>query len=470
MPRFRANAGTIALLCVIPASAYYALLLSAGAGSFLAPVPNGLTFNSMLLHLLRGHFDVDPAAIGAEGYLRDGKVYAYFGILPALARSVVMWLPNFATTDLTRICCIIATTLMALFKVLSLRLIWQCAGKPTHSVTLALLVAAILVSGPQIEFLRPSIYQEVELWSGMLSAVYVYLLLVGLTREDGFSPRVLGRMAAVAGFCLLTRVSMALGLYVATGSIWLYVTWRQTKEKSDHRLISILLPFGPSLLILTAFVAVTAVINEVRWVNPLVFADFTRAIILDQYPDRLARLQQYGEFNLSRLGYGIGYYFWPLWAFRNSAGELIWSHFEAGFTDCCVELPPSSFLISDPLLLGLTAYGLIRTARGKPSQRPLIAGAAAGLLVPILLMLTAFSMTFRYRMEFYPFFELFAFLGFAALLAAPSRRATVLVATASIVGIVTAQGWWLLYMLSPFGPAGGRLGSFTVGAFYRSLF
>lgn len=469
-PQFRGDAGTIALLWVIPAAAYYALLLTAGTGDLLAPVPNGLTFNSMLLHLLHGRFDVDPAAIGAEGYLRDGAVYAYFGILPALARSVVVWLPNFATTDLTRVCCMIAATSMAFFKVLSLRLIWQCAGKPSRSTILVLLVAAILVSGPQIQFLRPSIYQEVELWSGALAAAYVYLFLVGLTHANGFSPHVLGQMAAVAGLCLLTRVSMALGLYVATGFIWIYLAWRQSKTGSDRLLISRLLPLIPSFVILTSFVAVTAVINQERWANPLVFADFTRALILEQYPERLARLQQYGEFNPARFGYGLGYYFIPLWAFRDSAGQLIWSHFEAGFTNCCVELPPSSFLISDPLLVGLAAYGVIHAAREQISQRPLIAAAAGGLLVPILLMLTAFSMTFRYRMEFYPFFELFAFLGFAALLAAPSRRATALVAKASIIGIVTAHGWWLLYMLSPFGPAGSRLGSFTVDAFYRSLF
>ena len=60
--------------------------LTRGSFNFLAPVPFGLTFNSMAAHLLAGRFDVDPAAVGAEGFARDGRIYAYFGIFCALLR------------------------------------------------------------------------------------------------------------------------------------------------------------------------------------------------------------------------------------------------------------------------------------------------------------------------------------------------------------------------------------------------
>src|SRR5205809_684359 len=76
----------IVLICLMPAAAYYAFLLSLGFPGFFAPSQRGLTFNSMLLHLLDGSFDVDPETIGDEGVLRGGRVYAYFGIVPALLR------------------------------------------------------------------------------------------------------------------------------------------------------------------------------------------------------------------------------------------------------------------------------------------------------------------------------------------------------------------------------------------------
>ena len=68
------------------AVSYYAALLSLGSPRFLTPAPGGLTFNSMLLHMLNGSFDVDPETIGIDGVVRNGLTYTYFGIVPALLR------------------------------------------------------------------------------------------------------------------------------------------------------------------------------------------------------------------------------------------------------------------------------------------------------------------------------------------------------------------------------------------------
>src|SRR5436190_23040454 len=69
--------GTV-LLWLIPAITYYAYLICLNLGDYLkgpyqgsilfSPVVYGLTFNSMLLHLLHGAFDIDPATIGPEGF------------------------------------------------------------------------------------------------------------------------------------------------------------------------------------------------------------------------------------------------------------------------------------------------------------------------------------------------------------------------------------------------------------------
>jgi hypothetical protein len=450
------------LLLLIPAGLYYRLLLTAGGGLF-EPVNLGLTFNSMLLHLLHGQFDVDPSTIGTEGYSHGSTVYAYFGILPALLRAPFLWLPHFAAIDFTRLGCLIAVVAAAGAKLMSVRLMWRQGDARAPSLLLMAMVAAVLMSGPQIEFLRPSIYQEVELWAGALTAMFVYLVLRGLCAEDGFSPSLLKAMAITAGLCLLTRVSNALGLYVAFGLIWLCVARRALMARQP--LARLVVPFA----IILAFVAAAALINFARCGNPLVFADFSHALMNDQYPDRLGRMQRYGEFNLDRIGYGLGYYFAPFWAMRDAAGNFLWSGFENGFAGCCIELPPSSFFVSDPLLIGLCAFGIVQVFGDQAERRDLVAAAGLGLLVPIVLILSAFGMTFRYRMEFYPFFELFAFLGVARLAARPAGRAPAIVLAGAVGGIVTAHAMWLLYMLSPFGPPANALGSLTVGEFYRSL-
>ena len=73
------NSGEASLLSpwllAVAALALYAVPLAAGGGPF-APVHDGMVFNSMLTHLLRGRFDVAPATIGFEGFARNGRIYS----------------------------------------------------------------------------------------------------------------------------------------------------------------------------------------------------------------------------------------------------------------------------------------------------------------------------------------------------------------------------------------------------------
>lgn len=116
-----------------------------------------------------------------------------------------------------------------------------------------------------------------------------------------------------------------------------------------------------------------------------------------------------------------------------------------------VELPPSSFLLSDPLLVALAALGLATLlGRGAAAwDRPAARAVTAGLAVPPALMLTAFVMAFRSRVEFYPLLELLAFVALACAprvarwgSAVSPRRALAVLAVASVVA---AHALLLLY-------------------------
>jgi hypothetical protein len=463
------NARRSALLLLFPLTAcYYAFLLTAaGNNGLFAPMPYGLTFNSMLLHLLHGRFDVDPAAIGREGYLRDGAIYAYFGVFPALLRAPLLGLRDFATTDFTRLSCLLAVSVMASFKMLSAGLVWRSAGG-RDALLLPLLVAAILLGGPQIQFLWPSIFVESVLWSGAWTAVFIYLVLRGWTgREGGFTAGLLCALALVAGLCLLTRVSTALGLYVAFALIWLWRCAGEIRGRpiAPKRLVVLAMPVA----VAAAFAAATGFVNHQRWGNPLLFVDLTRALMMVEFPERLERLQQYGALNPIRLGFGLIYYFLPVWMLRDGSGQLWWAEFVKRTMDSA-ELPPSTFLISDPLLIGLAIYGVLGLIRRiVPGPMPVVL-TAAGLLIPIGLMLIAIHMTFRYRMEFYPLFEVLAFIGFWRLSAnGPRPAATTFVAAGAAASIIAAHAMWLLYAMSPFGPADKFLGGRSVVEFYGSL-
>lgn len=458
------------LLLLLPAIGFYFVLLTVSGGSGLfEPVTYGLNFNSMLLHLLRGRFDVDPAAIGYEGYLRDGAVYSYFGILPALLRAPFLWLPDFAATDFTRLSCLVAVSLMALLKLRAVLLVWETSATAWRPVILSLLIAVILLSGPQIQFLRPSVYQEVLLWQGVFAAAFVLLVLRGWISPAGFTPGLLSALAADAGLCLLTGVSTGLGLYVAVGLIWLWQADQATRRGREWTRLGEL---WAAPLLLIVFAGVTAVVNLERWGNPLVFVDLSRGLIgmAARHGGGPSNPAAYGAFNPIRLPFGLGYYFLPLWVLHDGSGHLWWQ----GFTDRTmidVELPPSSFFVSDPLLVGLALYGAIRLRRATAMpRRALIALAALGLGVPAVLMLMALAMTFRYRLEFYPLLELGALVGFRCLLAAAPRRIPVaLFASAAAVSIIAAHLLWLAYMLSPFGKGSEHLGQRSALGYYECL-
>lgn len=472
LPSSRNRDTAVALLYLVAAIIYYEALIFAVRGGLFPPVARGLTFNSMLMHLLRGRFDVDPSAIGFEGFLRNGKTYAYFGILPALLRLVFLPLPHFATTDFTALSCLAAAALMALFKLLSLLTVWHRFGDRRDTALVVLFGSAILLSGAQIEFLVPSIYQEVCLWADVFAAAFVYLVLRGYCSEEGFTGGLLALMALAAGLCLLTRVSTALGLYIAFGLLWIHLACRRLRATpTPMSSLRGLVPLLAAGLLLAGFVVVTGFINYERWGNPLTFADFHRALSETQlHPDRLVRLETYGEFNPIRVGYGLVYYFFPVWVLRGADGHLLWAAFQHRVIDGA-ELPPSSFFLSDPLLIGLTGYTLFYLMLKKDIRQPGVVGAVmSGLLVPGVLMLCAIYMAFRYRIEFYPFFEFCAFIGFAHLLSRPGRTGKTLFAAGAVIGIAAAQILYILYTVSPLGPATRwYLSHIDLLSFYRMM-
>jgi hypothetical protein len=337
----------------------------------------------------------------------------------------------------------------------------------------------VLITGAPLQFLRPSIFQEAVLWAGAFAAAFVYLVLRGWSSENGFTPRLLSAMAAVAGLCLLSRVSTALGLYLALGLICLRLAWADLRSGDRGRMLQRLRQFLWPILILGSFVVVTFFINWERWGNPLVFVDLSRSLkTVREFTDRFERERLYGEFNPIRVGYGLLYYFTPAWIFRDGSGQFLWQGFASRTLDSA-ELPPAGFLVTDPLLLGLAVYGMVRLIRDRALPgRSLIGLTGFGLSVPGLLMLMAIHMTFRYRMEFYPLFELFGFIGFGCIAAAAARRRGVgrlsakategVVAMAALWSIVIAHGLWLIYAVSPLGPAWMEMHGAGVVEFYRA--
>jgi hypothetical protein len=211
--------------------------------------------------------------------------------------------------------------------------------------------------------------------------------------------------------------------------------------------------FIAPLMVLALFASGTGFINHKRFGNPLVFHDPTLQTIVR--PHGVPALEQYGEFNPHRIPYALMYYFAPVWFIHSSDGDLRFNDYRRRELDLA-EPPPSSFFVSDPLLLVLAAAGfsaLLRRDRVALS-RPAAGAIAAALAVPPVLMLMAFVMAFRYRMEFYPLFVFLALIGAFGtkpeIVAPRPRSATGLVLVASF-GIILSHLVLGAYKLSPWG-------------------
>ena len=432
---------------------YYLAEISDAGTAFGRPSPPlNLTFNSMLDHLLRGRFDVDPWTVGNEGFSRGGLVYAYWGIFPTLLRLPLLVSSRWLQIDVTLWSCWIAVCIAVAIKLHTLRIV----GRATPNVPAWLLsytAIALALSGAQICFLRPLLYQEVCLWAGVFAALFVFAGVRGILSEfaKGYDLEI---MAGAFGGCLLTRVSIAIGLLAALLAVMLVILMRRRLPGNALSRAQVLRP----LFIAGCFVGIAAFVNFQRFGNIATFADYSIYNYNKLFPDRVARTAAYGLFNISRLPFGTIYYFFPVWVIQGSNHQLLLGTVRDRLIDAA-ELPPGSFLLSDPLLLALGLSGVTTIVKRKFvafSAKALVTAIAGGLVVPAFLMLTAISMCFRYRLDFYPMFEFLAFVGLATYDASEvsprwaSRRALLLLL---FVSVVFSHLEMALYRLGDLGPA-----------------
>ena len=450
-----AHPAAIVSIILVVAFLYYWPLLTHGNFNLFHKTWMGLAFNSMLLHLADGRFDVDPDAILFEGFVRDGKTYSYYGVFFALLRAPLLILSGLREVNFTLVSCLVADLIVVYCQArLVMKLFAIHAGPRADALFLPLLAVAVL-AGPQVYMLRPSIYQEVSYWALALSYVFVFVLLDTLLLGR---PATVGRfliLALLAGLALLARVSTGIGLYAAT-----IVALAVLPRAPNVRTARLAIP----MVVLAVFAGATLYVNFMRWGDPLVFMDPHRDISYEESsnPGAIARIDTYGTFNFVRLGYGLLYYFVPLWMAHGDDGNLLFHAFRTRTIDM-VELPPASFFITDPLPIVFALWMLVRligrwTATAMPLTLSLLAFCLA---IPGGGMLLYMAYAVRYRVDFYPAILFLGLLGVHAYLAEkpkPVERPGAWAWPLAGVGILVAPVLLLLYYASPFG---GRVDDFA---------
>jgi hypothetical protein len=254
--------------------------------------PSNRTFNSMLLHLSHGQFDVDPTIIGEEGFLRNGHVYAYWGITCALVRLPLLIFHRL-DLDVTAWSCLIAVCFAGMTKVRTLLFPRRNSGPtPASEGVFVLMLSYIVLGGAELGYLKSSAYQEVIFWAIAFAAVFVYFAVKGLV-SGRFTTATLTWMAGAAGLATITRASTGLGLCAALGLLMLVLLVEELRARRPILTRRFLLPTA----ILAAFLIVVGTVNYFRWGNPATFAEYRLYLIYHDLPDQMQRMQTYGNFN-----------------------------------------------------------------------------------------------------------------------------------------------------------------------------
>ena len=478
VPRAASRGGDRALELAILAFmvVYYSALMTGLRFDLLRPLSFGMTFNSMLDYMLHGRFDVDPLAVGLEGYGRDGRVYAYWGPFCALLRLPLLAIPGGLQLDVTVLSCVAAVCVSGWVKLKAVLFLRRhTPPSPATAFLFICLIAYFILAGPQIAYSVPSIYQEPVAWAYTLAAIFVCSAVRGLVRRT-FSTGLLSAMAVSAALALLTRASTGIGLYAALAFLLLVLLFQSAS--ASRRPVSGLFAalfsgciLVPSLIAIAGAV-ITGTVNYYRWGNPFTFQNFPGYLFLAIYPDRLQRYLDYGFFNLSRIPFSLMYFFVPIWPFRGPDGHFLFEATQVRLFDD-VELPPSSFFLTDLLPFLLLALVLsVRLPRlGRLIPLAPAAALSLGLFVPWLLMLAAWALTQRYRLEFYPEIDFVALLAAYVLVADPAlagtlrRWRTALIAGA-VVSVLASHAALVLFRISGLGPAQIELRDKDLGRYY----
>jgi len=415
--------GVAALIAV--AAAYYLVLLSNGTMRVFAPELLDKVYDSMLLHLMHGEFDVDPKAIDFEATLINGKTYTYFGIVPALLRLLALPFIDLSQAHLARLSCLAGMVVFVAIQLRTLLLVHDSLPIASRRpVFLAVMAAATVLSGPQLYLLGSAwVFHEPIIWSGAIAAIFNFFILraalgPGLRASD------LIWLAILAGVAFNTRGSAGIGLYVATFLLVLWAAWRwhRPARLSAAPAGSMATAIGAvardpviivTLGILTVLAVTVGVVNFERWGNPLTFGgDANNYVLLKEKPDAVRMFNIYGAFNIQRIWIGALYYAtgipWLVKGIAPFAGFLHARYYQ-------IEGPPLVPLLTNPLtivLAGIGVYQLWRGPKSYPGGNAIVWLTLAGHAVVIVIIFSFFYLALRYRFDLAPFMTLAAFVGY----------------------------------------------------------
>jgi hypothetical protein len=416
------------LLCV-------AIAIGHGRVDLLHGEAMGQAFVDTWRGLMKWQFDVSPASIGWEGFVREGRTYMYFGPFPALIRGVMGLLFGPVSTDWSRVSFLIAAALFAVSTYAVCRSLMRILGADSLFYA-CLLTGATLLSSPfAFLYVSAAIYHESIIWA--LAWVMTGLAVFASDyRQGGLRLTPLSLVSLCAGLALLSRSLTSFSLVLLFGIVFVLTLLKDTEFARRAGLAA----GAPNYLGRKRFIALSLLpvavcgafaltVNYYRWGSPLEFMPVEHHRLFKMSPERLKRFQSVAPINPKRVIHSLDYYLVPhssdfssefpflrLTPERNlgfgpaflRGGDLSRLYLDYDWVEPSVPLT-----LLSPLLVMFSILGLLGSLRfGLPLS---VSAVVLALLPPLLLIVSWPGLTMRYSAEFVPMLVVCSSLGAALL-------------------------------------------------------
>jgi len=405
-------------------------------------------FLNMWEHFVSGDLNIDPEAIGAEGFLIEGQTKAYFLPFPALIR-------GFLTIFDAGSSSVISVAIAGFIYLLSSSLIYiqmvkECDFNRTLTKYCSILFLSLLVSAPPILGLLtfPDVFTEAITWGYSLFMLSIYLSIQCIANLE--KNRWIILYALTSGLTLFTRPP-----YLVASSLLFCITLfvcfqrRGLKKTTASYWGCYVAPISVFLILLV----ILGIFNYQKWGNPFEFYPLQYYLMYSKQD--FDYLQSIGSLSLSRIPEALSYYFLP--SSDNFASSIPWlktgshNYFDRIGAPVNYREPTYPISITMPWYLFSSILGAIILCfykKGREGGMTNIASylipsifASCVLIAPILCL---HANAWRYIGEFIPAITLLSILGWINLLHAIENSRMSKIKIESINGILVHGVFTLL--------------------------
>lgn len=401
-------------------------LLSQSTWSLIGAGWRGDSFDSLARSLLKGQADVEPERIGVEAFTVNGRIFMYFGPLPALLRLPFVIAKSPWVNSLSPLSCFVACVLsVAAFCTLCMP--W--ARRNPFMAAWTLLGFAL---GSPLFFLgmSTSIYHEAILW-GLAGALWSVTSLIFLLSSERQKIQWLTLCSIAAGLTLLARITFGFPAYLCVASGF-FLSIRGDRRKIVRACLAVL-------------PAVTAVLVQMLY-N---YMRFDSVFITAPYGPNVSSVDPAihgGWSNWRRLPEIFSLYFIPTPQYFLSSFpfvRMVMPEYGDPSLFFPWKEPVAPLTVTTPWLITFAVAGAIAVIRRRALEVVLIGALLIGCWYPVL---TLFSTTERYVAEFIPALVFIAVMGLRGertwMRSTISKLVSICLILLSIAStILSASGW-----------------------------